>query len=117
MLSTVNYFTQERGAAPRRGKPGNGPGRSAGPRQPDPMASTVNYIAQDPNAPRRGRPGGGKPGGMPGGKAGRSGGGPRQPDPMTSTVNYIARGQGTGQRAGGGGQGNFRRPKTRSGPG
>jgi len=116
MVSTVNYFTQERAGAPRRGKPGNGPGRSAGPRQPDPMASTVHYIAQDPNAPRRGRPGGGKPAGMPGAKTGRGGGGNRQPDPMTSTVNYIARGHGTGQRsgAGGGGQGNFRRPKTRS---
>jgi 23S rRNA pseudouridine2605 synthase len=116
MASTASYFTQERGGAPRRGKPGNGPGRSGGPRQPDPMASTVNYIAQDPNGPRRGRPPGGKPGGMPGGKAGRPGGS-RQPDPMTSTVNYIARGQGPGQRTGGAGQGNFRRPKTRGGLG
>jgi 23S rRNA pseudouridine2605 synthase len=117
MVSTVNYFTQERGAPARRGKPGNGPGRGNGPRQPDPMASTVNYIAQDPNAPRRGRPGGGKPGGSGGGKPGRPAGN-RQPDPMTSTVNYIARGQGPGPRSGGGGgMGNFRRPKTRSGPG
>jgi len=113
MVSTVNYFTQERGAAPRRGKPGNGPGRANGPRQPDPMASTVNYIAQDPNAPRRGRPGGGKPGAPGGNKAGRPGGN-RQPDPMTSTVNYIARGQGPGPRPGGG-PGGFRRPKTRGG--
>jgi 23S rRNA pseudouridine2605 synthase len=117
MVSNVSYFTQERGGAPRRGKPGNGPGRSGGPRQPDPMASTVNYIAQDPNAPRRGRPGGGKPGGMAGAKSGRSGGPSRQPDPMTSTVNYIARGQGTGQRSGAAGPGNFRRPKTRGGLG
>jgi 23S rRNA pseudouridine2605 synthase len=125
MVSTVNYFTQERGAAPRRGKPGNGPGRANGPRQPDPMASTVNYIAQDPNVTRRGRPGGGKPGGGAGGagaggtggRSGRPGGGNRQPDPMTSTVNYIAQGRGPGQRSGGAGPGAFRRPKTRSGPG
>jgi 23S rRNA pseudouridine2605 synthase len=84
------------------------------------MTSTVNYIAQDPNAPRRGRPGGGKPGG-PGGQGGNKVGRPagsRQPDPMTSTVNYIARGQGTGPRTGGNaGGGNFRRPKTRGGLG
>jgi 23S rRNA pseudouridine2605 synthase len=120
MVSTVNYFTQERNGLPRRGKPGNGPGRGNGPRQPDPMTSTVNYIAQDPNAPRRGRPGGGKPGG-PGGQGGNKVGRPagsRQPDPMTSTVNYIARGQGTGPRTGGNaGGGNFRRPKTRGGLG
>ena len=112
MVSTVNYFTQERGAGQRRGKPGNAMARGNGPRQPDPMTSTVNYIAQDPNAPRRGFAGGGKPGGN---KAARPGGS-RQPDPMTSTVNYIARGQ--GPRAGGGGpSGNFRRPKTRGGVG
>jgi len=115
MVSTVNYFTQERGAAPRRGKPGSGAGRSNGSRQPDPMASTVNYIAQDPNAPRRGRPGGGKPGAGAGGKSGRPGGS-RQPDPMTSTVNYIAQGRGPGQRTGAAGPGAFRRPKTRGGP-
>jgi len=116
MVSTVNYFTQERGAAPRRGKPGNGPGRGNGPRQPDPMASTVNYIAQDPNVTRRGRPGGGKPGGGAPGR-GRAGGQSRQPDPMTSTVNYIAQGRGPGPRTGGAGPGAFRRPKTRTGPG
>jgi len=116
MVSTVNYFTQEPGAAPRRGKPGNSAGRSGGPRQPDPMASTVNYIAQDPNAARRGRSGGGKPGGGAGGKPGRPGGS-RQPDPMTSTVNYIAQGRGPGQRTGGAGPGGFRRPKTRGGLG
>ncbi len=161
MVSNASYFAQDPNA-PRRGGPGKGggfrgnfegkparsggPGRGNGPRQPDPMASTVHYIAQDPNAPRRGRPGGGQPGRPPGGsrqpdpmastvhyiaqdpnagrrgrpgggKPGRpAGGGSRQPDPMTSTVNYIARGQGPGPRSGGGG-GNFRRPKGRSGPG
>lgn len=73
------------------------------------MTSTVNYIAQDTGAPRRGRPGA-KPAGMPG----RTPGGSRQPDPMTSTVNYIARGHGQGPRGAGG---NFRRNKGRNGLG
>jgi 23S rRNA pseudouridine2605 synthase len=154
MASTVNYIAQD-GNAPRRGALRNGPrnggfggapsggqggpmGRSGGRRQPDPMTSTVNYIAQDPNGARRGKPGG-RPGGFSGGPSGnnssgpmggpmggRSGGksgrpgGSRQPDPMTSTVNYIARGHGTGPRGGAGGgagTGGFRRPKGRSGPG
>jgi 23S rRNA pseudouridine2605 synthase len=148
MNSTVNYIAQDPNG-PRRGRPngnsgaggygnsgnpgnaGNGqrgnprgkPGRPNAGRQPDPMSSTVHYIAQDPNGMRRGpgrKPGGGGPMGSMGGggnKPGRSGGS-RQPDPMTSTVNYIARGQGPGSRLGGGmGLGGFRRPKGRSGPG
>jgi 23S rRNA pseudouridine2605 synthase len=153
MASTVNYIAQDPNG-PRRGGPRNGlrgpgfnatggapggpMGRAGGRRQPDPMTSTVNYIAQDPNGPRRGKPGGrngygaggkmggpmgpmtgpmgsGGPGGRGGAKAGRPSG-PRQPDPMTSTVNYIARGHGTGPR-GAGGPGAFRRPKVRSGEG
>jgi 23S rRNA pseudouridine2605 synthase len=157
MASTVNYIAQD-GNGPRRSGPRSGPrnggfgagpgggqggpsGRAGGRRQPDPMTSTVNYIAQDPNGPRRGKPGG-RPGGFSGGPSGnlsgnnlggpmggpmgsragaKSGrpGGSRQPDPMTSTVNYIARGHGTGPRGGGGGgagPGGFRRPKGRSGP-
>jgi len=127
------------GNGPKRGKPG---GRGTGPRQPDPMASTVSYLTQESGGPRRGKPGGGKPartGGGPrqpdpmastvhylaqdpnaarrgrpaGSKPGRPSGVPRQPDPMTSTVNYIARGHGAGPRAGGG-PGSFRRPKGRN---
>lgn len=77
----------------KRGKAAR-PGQSQGSRQPDPMASTASYFAQDGNGPRRG------------GKPGRSGGGNRQPDPMASTVNYIAQdgnvARRSGPRAGGG---------------
>ena len=138
MASTASYFAKD-ATGPRRGNPGNKPGRPNGSR-PDPMASTAGYFSQDPNGPRRGKPGG-KPGrssgnrqpdpmastvnyiaqdpngvrrGKPGGKAGRPSVS-RQPDPMTSTVNYIARGHGAGPRSGSGGQANFRRPKGRGG--
>jgi 23S rRNA pseudouridine2605 synthase len=73
------------------GRPGQGQGQGQGPRQPDPMASTASYFAQDGNGPRRGGPGGKPPG--------RSGGN-RQPDPMASTVNYIAQ-DGNGPRRSG----------------
>jgi 23S rRNA pseudouridine2605 synthase len=64
-------------------------GRSgpSGPRRPDGM--------------RRGKPPGGRPGGV-----------PRQPDPMTSTVSYIANGTHPGSpRVNPGMQNRFRRPK------
>lgn len=140
MASTVNYIAQDglsrRGGARNGARTGGGFGLGQGPggvgnrqgggrRQPDPMTSTVNYIAQDPNGPRRGKPGGRSGGYAGGGKLGGPMGGPmrgpmggpmrgpmdgpmggagkgnrqgqnRQPDPMTSTVNYIARGHGTG---------------------
>jgi len=138
MASTVSYFAKD-ATGPRRGKPGNKPGRPNGSR-PDPMASTAGYFSQDPNGPRRGKPGGkpdrpsgnrqpdpmastvnyiaqdpnGARRGKPGSKPGRPSVS-RQPDPMTSTVNYIARGHGAGPRSGSGGQANFRRPKGRGG--
>jgi 23S rRNA pseudouridine2605 synthase len=132
------------GAAPRRGP--NKPLRSGGPvnRQPDPMTSTVNYIAQDTKAggaglrgKRLAKPsrqpdpmistvnyfaqdanaGARKPprGGM-GKPAARTGpGARRQPDPMTSTVNYIANDPNAlGNRRPGGGAGGF---KAKRGPG
>jgi 23S rRNA pseudouridine2605 synthase len=140
MTSTVNYIAQDGGMARRGGArsgarsgggfglgqgPGNAANRQGGRRQPDPMTSTVNYIAQDPNGARRGKPG--RPGGFAGGAKlggpmgagkGNRQGPSRQPDPMTSTVNYIARGHGTGTGMrsggpGGGGGGGFRRPKSR----
>lgn len=93
-----------RGAAPgrkgsglRRNKPGGARSQhGGGPRQPDPMASTASYFAQDGGLPRRGEPRG-RPARMPGGG--------RQPDPMASTVHYIARnglGGGRGPLGGGG---------------
>jgi 23S rRNA pseudouridine2605 synthase len=102
-------------AGPRSGgdaarKSGGGAGRAApggrgkrpakaggGSRQPDPMTSTVNYIAQG------GKPGLGAGRAAPGGRGKRpakAGGGSRQPDPMTSTVNYIAQDAMGGMRRG-----------------
>jgi 23S rRNA pseudouridine2605 synthase len=84
-----------KGGDARRGKQSRGPG-GPGPRQPDPMASTASYFAQDGQGARRG-PGMGKP---------ARPGGPRQPDPMASTVNYIAQDRGPGRvDAGRGGMG------------
>ncbi len=114
------------GGGQRKGAPGKRPRPNQGPamaRQPDPMASTVHYIAQGTSTARReggnwnpGRGGGsrqpdpmastasyfaqGKPAqrrGKPAGAPGRNPG-PRQPDPMASTVNYIARDLGGGAR-------------------
>jgi len=84
MTNPASYFSQDANALRRANANGNGNAapRGGGNRRPDPMNSTVNYIAQDPNGPRRGRPGNGP-------KPGRQGGS-RQPDPMNSTVNYIA---------------------------
>ncbi|HXW65702.1 MAG TPA: pseudouridine synthase [Burkholderiaceae bacterium] len=115
----------------RSGTPGRRPGgpkagrpsRNGGARQPDPLASTSSYFAQDPNAVRRGnpnnRPGGPNGGRQPdpmastagyfsqqpnglrrGNRAGKSGrpGGNRQPDPMASTVNYLANDPYAGRR-------------------
>ncbi len=91
------------------------PNRNIGARQPDPLASTSTYFAQNPNAVRRGNPGN-RPAGpntnrqpdpmastagyfsqQPNGmrRGNRNGkpnrpGGNRQPDPMASTVNYLA---------------------------
>jgi 23S rRNA pseudouridine2605 synthase len=112
MTSTVNYIARDMGGGmgggmggpgrPKFGGPRNGPGRGngngngGGPRQPDPMTSTVNYIARDLGGGGMGGPGRPKFGGPRTGPARGNGGGPRQPDPMTSTVNYIARGHGTG---------------------
>jgi 23S rRNA pseudouridine2605 synthase len=93
---------------PKRGGKGmrNGPGQQPG-RQPDPLASTASYFAQEGNAPRRG-PSAGWPA--------RGGAGKRQPDPMISTVGYIAQ-EGSGakglrntQRRTGGAPGGRRQP-------
>lgn len=106
---------QSQGQGQAQGKRGQGKGRSSAPglsRQPDPLTSTVNYIAQDAmgGSGARGRTLGlGR--GAGGGKPAR--GGSRQPDPMTSTVNYIARGHGTGAGRSGGNGGGVRRPKNR----
>ena len=90
-------------ASPLRGKPGGNGNRAPGGRQPDPMASTVHYIAQDGNAPRRGNNG-------PGGGRGPRAGGSRQPDPMVSTASLFAQ-EGNTQRRGGPG------PRGPRGPG
>ena len=73
--------------ARRGGKPPmrQGGGGGAGNRQPDPMTSTVNYIAQDIKG------GGGLRNKRPAKPS-------RQPDPMMSTVNYFTQDGGTGLR-------------------
>jgi 23S rRNA pseudouridine2605 synthase len=100
MTNPASYFSQDAAALRRANGSGNGAPRNGGNRRPDPMNSTVNYIAQDPNGPRRGRGGNGPKPGRPGGN--------RQPDPMNSTVNYIAQDpngarRGPGRKPGGNG--------------
>ncbi|MEJ6005492.1 pseudouridine synthase [Paucibacter sp. AS339] len=69
------------GSAPDRGQGGGGRGRSQGgkgdgPRQPDPLQTSVGYIGADAFVRRGGRGGGGGRGGQGGGGGGgRSGGG------------------------------------------
>ncbi len=80
----------------KQGRPGGGPnGGPGGGRQPDPMASTVNYIAQEGNRNRRGFSGG--PSGR-GNQPGRQGGN-RQPDPMASNANYLSQDANAGRRS------------------
>jgi 23S rRNA pseudouridine2605 synthase len=110
------------GGQQRRGGPPRPQERQQGPRQPDPMISTVSYIANGHGA--------GAMSHAPGArriKPPRPGGSRGQPDPLTSTVSYIAAGRSTGPRGASGGArapgerppegGNFRRGKPRGGGG
>ena len=68
------------GSAPDRGPGGGGRGRAQGgrgdgPRQPDPLQTSLGYIGADAFVRRGGRGGGGGRGGQGGGGGGRSGGG------------------------------------------